>query len=117
MNIRRLGLIVVFFCAGFFGFKAIAPLFASAPTLQSCVSKTETIAQVFKDNSQHIVLKTVSGDQYYISQDLHEINLDTLNAKVLNKTVTLHMAKLWLGTSEYIAQLEIDDTIIFTEFN
>ena len=32
------------------------------------------------------------------------LNLDSLNAKVLNKTVTLHMPKLWLGTSEHIAQ-------------
>jgi len=45
------------------------------------------------------------------------LNLDSLNAKVLNKTVTLHVPKLWLGTSEHIAQLAVSDEIIFTEFD
>jgi len=47
------------------------------------------------------------------------LNLDSLNAIVLNKTVTLHLPKLLGGlvTSEHIAQLKVGEEIIFTEFN
>ena len=56
-------------------------------------------------------------DDYYINRGLeHGLNLDSLNAKVLNKTVTLHLPKLMFGTSKHIAQLAIGDEIIFTEF-
>ena len=46
------------------------------------------------------------------------LNLDSLNAKVLNKTVTLHLPKMLGGlvTSEHIAQLKVGEEIIFTEF-
>ena len=46
------------------------------------------------------------------------LNLDSLNAKVLNKSVTLHLPKLMGGliTSEHIAQLAVVNEVIFTEF-
>lgn len=46
------------------------------------------------------------------------LNLDSLNVKVLNKTVTLRLPKLLGGlvTSEQIAQLKVGKEIIFTEF-
>ena len=56
-------------------------------------------------------------DFCYINRAIERgLNLDTLNAKVLNKTVTLHLPKLIYGTSEHIAQLAIEYEIIFTEF-
>jgi len=39
-----------------------------------------------------------------------------MEEKVLNKKATLHLAKLITGTSSHIAQLAVDNEIIFTEF-
>ncbi len=46
--------------------------------------QTETIIQITRDTSNHIIL---SDDWYYIST----LNLDSLKRKVLNKTVTLQL--------------------------
>ena len=65
-----------------------------------------------------IVFHDNSTNRYYIDCCLKNgLNLDSLNAKVLNKTVTLHLPNLFYGTSEHIAQLALDDEIIFTEFS
>ncbi len=66
-----------------------------------------------------LYLSDTHGDHYYINKGLEMgLNLDSLNAKVLNKTVTLHLPKLLgsLVTSEHIAQLKVGKEIIFTEF-
>ena len=47
------------------------------------------------------------------------LNLDSLNTKVLNKRVTLHLTKV-LGSFaifEHVLQMTIEEDIIFTEFN
>ena len=67
--------------------------------------------------SNDIVFSDTHGDHYYINRGLERgLNLDSLRAKVLNKKVTLHLPKLMLSTSEHIAQLAIEDAIIYTEF-
>jgi hypothetical protein len=48
---------------------------------------------------------------------MSEVSLDSLNVKVLNKTVTLHLEKLAFGPTKHIAQLAIEDQVIFTEFD
>ena len=65
-----------------------------------------------------IVFHDDGTDFYYINRGLERgLNLDSLKTKVLNKTVTLHLAKVLSGiTSEHISQLAIGDEIIFTEF-
>ncbi|MCO4820943.1 MAG: hypothetical protein KC469_02670 [Flavobacteriaceae bacterium] len=68
-------------------------------------------------SSNDIVFHDDDTDFYYINRGLErDLNLDSLNAKVLNKTVTLHLPRLLLGTSEHIAQIAIGNDIIFTEF-
>ena len=80
--------------------------------------KLKKIVKITERSSYDIVFSDEWGDKYYINRGLEQgLNLDSLNAKVLNKTVTLHLPKLWLGTSEHIAQLSIDDKIIYTEFD
>ncbi len=89
------------------------------PQPEECYIQTETIINITEGSSHDIVLSDDSGDHYYINRGLERgLNLDSLNAKVLNKTVTLHLAKVLGGivTSEHIAQLAVDNTIIFTEF-
>ena len=56
---------------------------------------------------------------YYINRGLKQgLLLEDLKTKVLNKTVTLHLAKVLGGrTSNHIAQTALDDEIIYTEFN
>ena len=70
-------------------------------------------------SSFDIVFYDNGSDFYYINRGLERgLNLDSLNAKVLNKTVTLHLAKILGGiTSEHISQLTVGDEIIFTEFD
>ncbi|WP_338732641.1 hypothetical protein [Mangrovimonas cancribranchiae] len=119
MKKSHIVLIIVFFCVGFFGFIFIKSLFVDDTiTVDSCVTEREKITKISKGTSNDIVFEAASGDKYYINRGLdHGLNLDSLNAKVLNKTVTLHLAKLWLGTSEHIAQLQVDNKIIYTEFD
>ena len=88
------------------------------PQPEECDIETEKIISIKEGTSFDIVFSDTHGDHYYINRGLERgLNLDSLNAKVLNKTVTLHLPKLFFGTSEHIAQLAIGDEIIFTEFS
>lgn len=87
------------------------------PKPEECVIETVKIVKITKGSSFDIVFHDDGTDFYYINRGLERgLILDSLNAKVLNKRVTLHLPKLIYGTSEHIAQLAIDDEIIFTEF-
>lgn len=62
----------------------------------------------------------LNGDHFFINRGLERgLNLEDLNAFVLNKIVTLHLPKLLGGsvTSEHIAQLAVGEDAIFTEFS
>ena len=86
---------------------------------EDCVIETAKIIKISEGSSYDIVFHDDGTDYYYINRGLERgLNLDSLNAKVLNKTVTLHLVKVLGGiTSEHISQLAIGDEIIFTEFD
>lgn len=87
------------------------------PQPEECDVEIETIIKIQEGPSYDIIFSDADGDHYYINRGLERgLNLDSLNAKVLNKTVTLHLPRLFFGTSEHIAQLAIGDEVIFTEF-
>ena len=87
------------------------------PKPDECDVITIKVAKITEGSSYDIVFHDTGTDFYYINRGLERgLNLDSLNAKVLNKTVTLHLPRLFFGTSEHIAQLAMDDEIIFTEF-
>lgn len=110
-------LLIFAFCVGFFGLIALKSLIISNPKAESCITQTLIITEISEGSSNDIVFSDSQGDQYYINRGLERgLNLDTLNAKVLNKTVTLHLPNSWLGTSKHVAQLAIGNDIIFTEF-
>ena len=110
-------LLIIAFCVGFFGLIGLKALIIDESEPDTCVVQTETITDIKEGPSNDIVFSDNQGDHYYINRGLERgLNLDSLNAKVLNKTVTLHLPKLWLGTSEHIAQLAVGDEIIYTEF-
>ena len=87
---------------------------------EDCKVISTKIVKITEGTSFDIVFQDTSGDRYYINKRLEQgLNLDSLNVAVLNKTVTLHLAKVLGGavTSEHISQLAVDDAIIFTEFD
>lgn len=89
------------------------------PKPEQCIVESKKIVNIKEGASYDIVFSDNQGDHYYINRGLERgLNLDSLNAKVLNKTVTLHLAKVLGGfaTSEHISQLSVNDAIIFTEF-
>ncbi|MBT8253519.1 MAG: hypothetical protein HKN00_02255 [Flavobacteriaceae bacterium] len=91
----------------------------SRPQPQDCEVVNTTIVKITEGPTFDIVFHNVKGDYYYINRGLEQgLNLDELNSSVLNKNVTLHLAKIWGGSvvSEHIAQLAIDEKIIYTEF-
>jgi hypothetical protein len=90
----------------------------NTPQPEDCSIVTAKIIKITEGTSFDIVFHDNSTNRYYIDRGLENgLNLDSLNAKVLNKTVTLHLQNLFYGTSEHIAQLALDDEIIFTEFS
>lgn len=90
----------------------------SDPKPEECASQTVQIVEIYEGSSHDIVFRDGSGDLYYINRGLERgLNLDSLNNQILNKSVTLQLPKLFWGTSEHIAQIQLGDQIIFTEFN
>ncbi len=88
------------------------------PQPEDCEIVEIIIKKITKGSSYDIVFHDTGTDYYYINRGLEQgLNLETLNTKVLNKTVTLHLPKMLLGTSEHIAQMAIGNEIIFTEFD
>ena len=88
------------------------------PRPENCVVETAKITKITEGPSYDIVFHDDGTDFYYINRGIEQgLNLDSLNAEVLNKTVTLHLAKIIGGiTSEHISQLEVDGDTIYTEF-
>ncbi len=89
------------------------------PKPEDCVVVKVKVTNITEAGVKDIVFHGDITDFYYINPCLERaLNLDSLKTKVLNKTVTLHLAKVLGGmTSEHISQLAIEDEIIFTEFN
>ena len=109
-------IVLVFFLGGIYLF--FKSLIIEDPQPNQCVVETVTIKKIYEASSYDIVFVDTGNDKYYINGGLERgLNLDSLNSKVLNKTVTLHLPNLWLGVSEHISQLTVDDEIIFTEFD
>ncbi|MBO3117911.1 hypothetical protein J4050_14235 [Winogradskyella sp. DF17] len=89
------------------------------PQPEDCEVVNVIITQISEGTSYDIVFRDNGTDFYYINRGLERgLNLDSLKTKVLNKTVTLHLAKLIGGavTSEHISQLTVDNDTLFTEF-
>lgn len=84
---------------------------------EDCVIKEITVTKIKKGTSFDIVIYDGKDDFYYINRG-EELGLDisVLKEKLLNKKATLHLYKFWFGTSDHISQLEVDDKLLFTEF-
>ena len=89
----------------------------SNPKVVDCEIIEITVSKIKEGPSFDIVFYDNNAEFYYINRGLEQgLNLDALNAKVLNKTVTLHLPKMIYGTSNHIAQLMLGEDIIYSEF-
>jgi len=88
------------------------------PIANNCEVKEIVVNSIYERGVKDIVFTEVNGDFYYINRGLEQgLNLKGMKEKVLNKTVTLHLANIITGASNHIAQLAMGDEIIFTEFS
>lgn len=89
------------------------------PKPEACEVKTITVTRVYEGGVKDIVFGTASGEYYYINRGLEQgYTIDDMQKKVLHKKVTLHLAKVLFGsTTNHIAQLAIEDEVVFTEFD
>ncbi|WP_282041474.1 hypothetical protein [Winogradskyella flava] len=103
-------------------------LFASFALLKSCIIQNPQpedcividvkVSKITEGSAMDIVFHDDGTDFYYINRGLEQgLNLDSLKTIILNKTVTLHLAKVLGGvTSEHISQMALGNDIIYTEF-
>ena len=88
------------------------------PQPEECITQAIIVTEVYEGTTNDIVLKDDGTDFYYINRGVEQgINVKDLKFKILNKKVTLHLPKIWVITSEHIAQLALNDEVIYTEFN
>ena len=89
------------------------------PKPEDCEIVEARIVRISEGGVKDIVFHSTNGDYFYINRGLEQgLNLEELNNLVLNKSVTLHLAKVLGGSvvSEHISQLTLNDSIIYTEF-
>ncbi|MGC6437635.1 MAG: hypothetical protein ACON4B_01500 [Flavobacteriaceae bacterium] len=88
------------------------------PKPEECTIIKTYISQVREGTSFDIIFDDNRGDHYYINRGLERgLNIDTLKKLVTKQTVRLHLPTFWIGTSEHIAQIEIKNDTLFTEFD
>ena len=88
------------------------------PTPEDCEIKEILVSKVYEGGVKDIAFSHADGSVYYINRGLEQgMTLKSMEEKLLNKKVTLHLAKTVAGTSRHIAQLAIDETVIYTEFD
>lgn len=87
------------------------------PKPEACVVLEITVTEILEGSTHDIVFKDSGTDSYYINRGLEKgLDIEELNKQLLNKKVTLHLPKFPIGTSEHIAQLSLDNTVVYSEF-
>lgn len=82
-----------------------------------CEKTVLKIAEITQGSSGDIVFSDSEKNSYYINRGLEKgLTVAELKEEVLNKKVTLHLARVIYGTTAHIAQLKAGDQIIYTEF-
>lgn len=88
------------------------------PTEKTSVEKTIVVDSIYEGGVKDIVFAEENGDFYYINRGLEQgFTIEGLETQVLNKTVTLHLANtIWGNNTPHIAQLALNDSLIYSEF-
>ena len=88
------------------------------PKPEECELKEILVSKVYEGGDHDIVFAEANGKFYYINRGLEQgFTLQGMEQKVLNKKVTLHLANTVMGMSNHIAQLALEDEVVFTEFS
>lgn len=88
------------------------------PTKSESITKEIIVDSIYEAGDKDLVFKESNGEFYYINRGLQQgCTIKDMNEKVLDKKVTLHLAKVLLGKPRHIAQLSLEKEVIFTEFN
>lgn len=84
---------------------------------EACVVQEITVTEIKEGSTYDIVFKDAGADFYYINRGLEKgLDIEKLKTQLLNKKVTLHLPKFPIGTSEHIAQLSLNNTVVYSEF-
>ena len=92
----------------------------SNPQPEDCEIKKQEIVEIKEGTSYDIVFYTSDGERFYINRGLEQgLEIEALTTQLIGKKATFHLAKVMGGlrTSDHIAQLALEEQIIFTEFN
>src|SRR5690606_30207269 len=89
------------------------------PDPDSCEIVTMKVTKIYEGGGvKDIVIDNSENKQCYINRGLESgLEIETLKHELLNKEVTLHLAKTVLGASRHIAQLAVNDSIYYSEFH
>ena len=89
----------------------------SNPTQENCKVVEITVTKISKGGIKDIIIDNNENHLYYINRGLERgLSLEDLESTILNKRVTLHHAKIITGTSKHVAQLSMENEIIYSEF-
>ena len=106
------------FISAMFGLFIMQSCVIKNPKPENCVIESVKIIKIAEGKSNDIIISDTGGDHYYINKDLeNNLNVTELSKQILDQKVTLHLPKYSIGTSEHVAQLALNDTILYTEFN
>ena len=103
----------------------LAYSFTSVPKveLDDCILISGKVVSVKKGTSDDIQIRLENDSHYYYINDgvTKGVNLEQLNTKVLNKTVTLYCPNRWTitnpdGIIPQISKMEKGTTVVYSEF-
>lgn len=89
------------------------------PNQENCEQIEITVEEIYDGGIKEIVFSDPDGKLFYINGGLEQgLTLQGMKNKVLNKKVTLHLAKIITRTSSnHIAQMPLEKEVIYAEFN
>jgi hypothetical protein len=88
------------------------------PKPDECEVKKIVVHKIYEGGEKDIVFSEANGEFYYINRGLEQgYTLEGMEQKVLNKKVTLHLPNTLMGTSNHIAQMALEDEVVFSEFS
>lgn len=88
------------------------------PKPENCEIKEIFVSKIYEGGVKDIAFNNSDGGIFYINRGLEQgLTIEGMEEKVLNKKVTLHLAKTITRTTGHISQLAIGNKVIYTEFD
>lgn len=89
-----------------------------SPSPAECKKITMVVTEVYEGGVKDVAFKDKDGKMAYINRALERgYTLEGLRDKTLHKEITVYLANtITGGSTNHIAQLEVDNDTLFTEF-